>query len=158
MAVWNVMNFRSKKELIDYLNGALKGTVNLHGGALVDGLTFDIDLGAGVLTTTFAPALGRAWTPAEIVAAIEAADPTLVGVPKVSIVDGEGGVTGMPPDRRLALFLDGSLTVKSTGTANLLLGFSDVADTIRAGVADTDVHSITRVAPEQDSWVLVTYA
>ncbi len=153
MAMWNAKMFRSKIDLMNHLNGVLVGSNNLFSGALVDGLTFIVDIGGGDVVTTFAPAKNRPWTLAEIVAAIDAG---ISGVPYAWNND-IGPVSGTPPDRRLALTRDGAITVKSTGTANALLGFSTTANTVSAPIPDTSVFSINRVTLEQDTWVLVTY-
>lgn len=154
---WSVRNFPTQKEMLRYLNGDLEGSVNLHEGALVDGLTFIVDIGAGDVTVTFGPAKSRAWTLAEIVAKINAAA-TLTGVASISV---KGvGQYAETTDRRLNLQHGTSLVVKSTGTGNAALGFSGAADTTAVILASTDVkfidHEITPSGPE--SWIAVINA
>jgi hypothetical protein len=147
MASWTTARFGSAKKMIEYLNGTVLGKINLKNGADVDGLTFIFDKGAGSVAVTFAPPKSRPWVLTEIVAQINATEVDLAHINNV------GGL-----DRRLAIEKDlASLTIKSTGTANALLGFSTVADQISNRVADTEVYS---AAPEpgEQSWIVVRYA
>lgn len=156
MALWSARLFSSRYAMIDFLNGALMGSVNIHSGALVDGLTFIVDTGSGNITVTFEPAKSRAWTAEEICTEINGADASLTGVASPHSI--QEPRPQLEQERRLQLVRDGSLTVRSTGTANEVLGFSDTADTVSVPVADTDIHNITRIPMEQDSWAVVWYA
>ena len=147
MASWTITKFGSAKKMIEFLNGTILGTRNLSSGAAVDGLTFIFDKGAGNVTVTFSPAKSRAWTLAEIVAKINTTEAGLAHINNV------GGT-----DRRLSIEKDlASLTVKDSGTANSVLGFSTSGDQVSDRIVDTEVYS---AAPEpgQQSWILVRYA
>jgi hypothetical protein len=157
MAVWTTKLFRSRDTMLDYLNGVIIGGVNVHAGAAVDGLTLIIDAGSGAKTVTFAPAKSRLWTLAEVVAAISAADASLVGVGIIKDIN-TGGVTSKAPDRRLAIFKDAAVVLDKDGTANSVFGFNTVADTSRAAVIKTNVFLMERSPREQDTWLLVINA
>ena len=147
MASWTITKFGSAKKMVEFLNGTILGTRNLSSGASVDGLTFIFDKGAGNVTVTFSPAKSRAWTLSEIVDKINVTEAGLAHINNV------GGL-----DRRLSIEKDlASLTVKSTGTANSLLGFSTTADQVSDRIVDTEVYS---AAPEpgEQSWIVVRYA
>lgn len=126
MAYWKIITFAKIPDLVDYLNGALVGTVNLDEGADVDGLTIIIDVGAGNKTCTFAPAKGRDWTLQEIVDKINGTA-GLVGTASISVLN--VGHTSHTKDRRLQIDFEPAATISSTGTANGALGYSAVADT-----------------------------
>jgi len=148
MASWNVARFGSSKKMTDFLNGRVIGNVNLLNGADVDGLTFIFDKGGGDVTVTFT-AKGRVWTINEIVDQINVTEAGLAHIDNVG---------STPPDRRLAIEKDlASLTVKSSGTANSLLGFSTTTDQVSDRVVDTEVFS-AGPEPGEQSWVVVRYA
>jgi hypothetical protein len=139
MALWERHIFSiDQLQMINFLNGALIGTTNLAEGAEVDGLTFIVDIGGGDVVTTFTPAKSRAWTVDEIVAKINASVAGVAQPYSLNLSDHQGrGV-----DRRFLLVRDGAFTVKSTGTANALLGFSTTAHTVQVPVASSEVQSI----------------
>lgn len=162
MAQWNALVFSSRRELDDYLNGALIGNVDLFDGADVDGKTFIIDVGGGNLTTTFTPTKSMNWTYKEIIAQIEATDASLVGVVTALLVGGDRPTVVGGRSRILLRLIDDTLTVRGNGTANAELGFTEGAtpgdDTVLAQVATADVHSIHFHVAEQDTWTVLTYA
>lgn len=138
MALWERHVFGDQEQMVNFLNGALIGSKNLAQGAEVDGLTFIVDIGGGDVTTTFSPAKNRAWTIEEIVAAINA---SVAGLANLYSANNPGHqMHGV--DRRILLVRDGALTVKSTGTANTLLGYSTAGDTVAVPVASAELQSI----------------
>jgi len=126
MAYWKMLTFNRLPDLVDYLNGALVGSVNLDDGADVDGETIIIDIGSGNVTCTFAPAKGTNWTLKEIVDEINGTA-GLVGVASINIKN--IGHTSHEKDRRLQIDFEPAAVISSTGTANAKLGFSIAADT-----------------------------
>lgn len=155
MATWKIHRFRSDRDLCEVLNGAITSNKDAEDGLLVDGLTLLIDAGGGVKTVTFAPALSRAWTLEEIVATIEAADASLVGVACISR-GLTAGSNGTPSYLRLVKDNGAAITVKSTGTANALFGFSVTVDTVGVPYVDTEVESRIGMI-DNKTWYAVTY-
>ena len=154
MATWQRANFASIEQMINFLNGALIGTENLADGAEVDGLDFIYDIGAGGVTVDFTPAKNRAWTAAEIAAQINA---SLAGSTRVyshnSPFQQLRGV-----DQRILMERDGALTIKKTGSANTLLGFSTADDSVADPIATTEVESIQyKHMGATNMWVVVLY-
>jgi hypothetical protein len=158
MALWEAMSFPTRRAMVDWLNGAIISPARVPAVGLdLDGLTLIIDAGAGNKTVTFAPAKSRPWTMTEIVAAIGAADASLVGIASRLIESGDRPVAPEAQgSSRLKLVRDGAITVVSTGTANARFGFSAIADTVSAKIPKTDVVSIQRPSTEQDTWIVVT--
>lgn len=152
MALWNRHTFGSEEQMVHFLNGALAGIENLVQGAAVDGLTFIVDVGAGDVTTTFNPAKSRPWTAAEIVAAINT---TTSGLARV-YSDNSPAHQMHGVDQRVLLVRDGSLTVKSTGTANALLGFSTTANTVSDPVTTSELNTISHNGIT-NAWSVVVY-
>lgn len=155
MASWNVNKFRSSSDVIDFLNGVIVGAANLHRyGADVDGLTFIFDKGGGNVTVTFAPVKNRQWTLDEIIAHINLTEASLAQKKVMTSIG--------TPDVRLRIDKQslGSLTIKSTGTANSHLGFSTVADQVSVRIPNTEVHYIGPLdeAGNSDSWTVVRYS
>ena len=139
-------------DFIEALNGAQVGTVNLTSGADVDGLTFIVDTTGTPRTVTFTPAKSRPWTAAEIVAAINAAHADLADVAHVKVAS-----PGSLRHQWLSIWKDGGATVKSTGTANALLGFSSAADQVQTVVVNTVIQKIDRDTSNQGTWVALLY-
>lgn len=152
MAVWSRLSAPTLADFIDLLNGAQIGSVNIAGGALVDGLTLIIDTTGANRTVTFSPAKNRAWTAEEIVAQIEAAHADLVDASHVKVSS-----PGTVPAKWLSIWKDGGAIVRSTGTANTVLGFSDSADQTQAVKTDTVVKDFDRDTSNQGTWVAITY-
>ena len=154
MANWRVLRIRSDIDLADMLNGAVASAVDIQNGVNIDGLTLVIDAGAGSKTVTFAPAKGRLWTPEEIVAQIAAADVSLANIPKIrrAAIAVRGGTPTY-----LKLFKDATttITLKSTGTANSLFGWSIVVDTVGEPFTEDDVYS--RIDYHDQHWYVVVY-
>jgi hypothetical protein len=139
--MWIHKKFALVGQLVDMLNGVLVGSVNLHeDGADIDGKTIIIDVGAGDVTVTFAPALGRNWTLEEIVTAINAHVSLPSNTAKAYLT--EYNRAGSSADRRLSLSTDSGCIVRSTGTANTDLGLSAVSDTEQLITAEAAVKSI----------------
>jgi len=155
MALYEFRTFQSGQEAENYFNGAHVGTKNLFNGANVDGKTLIVDIGAGDVTVTFAPAKNAPWTIDEIVAKINGTA-TLTGLASKQ-VDKLPASSG--PTSFLRIFKDVvTCTIKSTGTANPDLGFSDSADTVRTPVQTTEIISGPRfLSSERDTWVTVLY-
>jgi len=128
MAYWKIFTFNRIPDLVDYLNGVLVGTVNLDEGATVDGLTIIIDIGSGPVTCTFSPAKSRDWTLQEIVDKINGTA-GLAGTASISIKN--VGHTSHTKDRRLQIDYEPAATISSSGTANTVLGFSAVSDSLQ---------------------------
>jgi len=159
MALWKTNYFHSKRDMVDYLNGAIiSKAIAPAGGFVVDGLTLIIDIGGGDVTVTFSAALGRAWTMDEIVVKINA---SLTGLASKLLVSQDHAQYN-PARSQLKLDRDGTLTVRGTGTANSVFGFDGPAtpanDTVSVEFADTDVQSIQQQHDEQDAWLVTTYA
>jgi hypothetical protein len=153
MASWNKYKFGSSLGLQEYLNGALLGNKNLDKGGDVDGLTliFEVD-GGGDTTVTFTPVKSRPWTLEEIVAKINVAVADLAFIRQATI-------PGRPRDRRLKLEKAlTSLVVKSTGTANAVLGYSTTANTTAVYLVPADIQWQGPIQGEQDTWVIWRYA
>ena len=140
MANWTKKEFSTLEQAIDYLNGAMIGTVNLHtNGADVDNKTFIIHDGTGDRTTTFTPIKSRNWALNEIVAHINATallDDVASAVIKTARA---GGAT----IRYLRIFGDPAHTIRGNGTANAELGFVEGAtpgdDTVQVIIPNTSV-------------------
>ena len=159
MASWQRTVFPSYVEMERYLNGAVRGTVDITDGAVVDNLTLIINVNGVNRTTTFAPAKARAWTFTEILAEIEAAHADLVGVPTLYLPRGLPGVgQGVVIERYLQLYDDPGVIVRLGGTANAVLGFSAVADTTQNIIPSAAVHSIMCNCDDQDVWTVVLYS
>ena len=153
MAMWERHAFGNVEQAVNFLNGVLIGDANLAAGAEVDGLTFIADIGAGEVIVTFT-AKGRAWTPQEIVDKINA---SLTGVARVYSRNSPNPYTAQV-DQRVLIERDGAITVKSTGTANALLGFSTTSHTTNAPVANTEVEAIEfQHSGATDLWVILLY-
>lgn len=158
MALWTRKQFATLEQALEYLNGALIGTVNLHtNGADVDGKTFIVNDGTADRTVTFSPAKSRNWTLDEIVAQINA-HANLSNAHAVIRTSRSGGLI----DRRLAIFNDPAYKIRGNGTANSVLGFPSPAtpanDSTQVIIANTDVEvfrSISRDPNQQ--WVVVHY-
>lgn len=159
MARWYRYIFPTWPKMEQFLNGAIRGSVDISDGADVDTLTLIIEVHGVDRTVTFAPAKGRDWTWQEILAQIEAAHSDLVGVPTIyqnEELPGYG--QGVPIDRRLQLYDSPSVTVRSTGTANAVLGFSAVSDTAQEIIPDSVVQHFERIEDSKDSWMVIIYA
>jgi len=152
MAIWSNITAPNLADFIEALNGAQVGTVNLSNGADVDGLEFIVDTTSTPRTVTFSPAKSRPWTAAEIVAQINAAHADLADVAHVKVSS-----PGTVPQQWLSIWKDGGATVKKTGTANTLLGFSTAADQVQAVVVDTTIEKIDRDTSNQGTWVALLY-
>ena len=154
MALWRTLTFKSLIDATIYLNGAIVGTVNIHGGALVDGLTFIANNGGADRTVTF-PARGRAHTPAEIVASIAAGHADINASPYLYA---QNDIAPKAVDRRLMLYQDTpTITVTAAGTANALLGLAGpLTQTI---TPDTGIAGrIYRNIDGQDTWTVIAYS
>lgn len=160
MALWRTATFESLEAMIDYMNGALVGSVNLDSvGADVDSKTLIIDPGAGNVICTFAPAKGRNWTLSEIVAKIEAT----VGLEDVaSIRIRRIGQSLLAKDRRLLLKGDPAIVIRGSGTANAELGYAEGAtpadDTTQVITPQASVERAYRNVDGQDSWTVLFYS
>lgn len=152
MAIWSNITAPNLADFIEALNGAQVGTVNLSNGADVDGLEFIVDTTGTPRTVTFTPTKSRPWTAAEIVAKINAAHADLANVAHVKVSS-----PGTAPHQWLSIWKDGGATVKSTGTANSLLGFSTTADQVQAVVTNTVVQRLDRDTSNQGTWVALLY-
>jgi hypothetical protein len=156
MADREFYEFPNRQDLVDFLNTALYGTVNLVDGATVDNLTFIVDIGGGNVTVTFAPVKSRDWTLLEIIDQINTdlsatvASIKLIGAGQVPRPD------DTIVDRRLKMTY-GTLTVRSTGTANTALGYSDASDTVGGSLATSVVEELDYHHHEKDTWNLVLY-
>lgn len=160
MALWRTATFESLEAMIDYMNGALIGTVNLDPeGADVDGKTLIIDAGGGNVTCTFAPAKGTNWTLEEIVAKIEATV-GLEGLASIKIL--KVGHSAFPKDRRLLLEGDPAIIVRGNGTANAELGYAEGAtpadDTTQVITPQAAVERAYRNEDGQDTWTVLLYS
>ena len=155
MATWRIWRFRTDQDLYDMLNGAINSDVDLEKGLYLDAKTLIIDVGgAGNRTVTFAPVLSRKWTPEEVVAKIVAAHADLTGVPK--LVREPGTRAGMNPTYLRLVKDNGTVvTVRSTGTANALFGYSTGADTVGVPYVSADVKSV--YMNDNKTWYAVTY-
>lgn len=165
MASWTSRQFPTLDAALNFLNGVIVGTVNLHNdGADVDGLTLVIHDGSADRTVTFAPAKGADWTLDEIISQINATHANLVGgaLPTVR-QHHRAGRQGLP-DRRLSI--DGTqsavatpFTIRAAGTANARLGFSSVGDTTQAVTPDTQVKVLESLCGDPNTqWTVVLYA
>lgn len=154
MASWRIWRFRTDRDLYDTLNGAICGPKDIQGGVALDGLTLVIDAGAGDKTVTFAPALGRNWTPEEIITQIEAADASLVGAAKLN--RSQGSVRGVNPTY-LRLGKDDGTVVKvdATSTGADLFGWPAATDVTGVPYIFNDVKSI--YMNDNKTWYAVTY-
>jgi len=158
--MWSSRRFQTERELVDFLNGAVLGTVNLHpSGANVDGLTLIVNAGGVDRTVTFAPALGRNWTADEILAQI-LATAGMAGVASLHVP--ERYDTSHPPGRGtkhryLRLFSDPAIIVRNTGTGNAALGFNvaPAADQTQALIALANVVRIESSHDPTERWVVI---
>lgn len=159
MALWRTTTFESIEAMIDYMNGALIGTVNLRDGADVDGKTLIIDAGSGNVTCTFSPAKSRNWTLNEIVAKIEATA-GLEGLASIKVL--RVGHSLYEKDRRLLLVGDPAITIRGNGTANAELGYVEGAtpadDTIQVITPQAAVERAYRNVDGQDTWTVLLYS
>lgn len=159
MALWRPATFESMEAMIDYMNGALMGTVNLDPeGADVDGKTLKIDPGTGTVTVSFGTK-GRNWTLEEIVAEIEG-ESGLGGIASIKIL--KVGHSSFTRDRRLLLVGDPAITLIANGTANAELGFvegtSPADDTDQVITPQAAVERMYRNVDGQDTWTVVLYS
>lgn len=155
MADWTYIGFPSVEAFVDYMNGSLIGTVNITGGADLDGLVFIVDGGSGNQTVTFSPAKNRNWTLGEIIDKINSTHASLAGTATVVRVN----PPGTPPDMRLRMHKDGTMIVRfSGGTANATLGYSTTADQTQTIIADTDLYRVYVDPDGQNRVVAVFYA
>jgi hypothetical protein len=154
MATWRIHRFRTDLDLYDTLNGAITGKKDIQNGLYMDGLTLVIDAGAGDVTVTFAPALGRLWTPEEIVDQILAAGVSLANAAELNRT-AIAVRSGNPTYLRIGKDDGTIVTVKSGGTANALFGWSVTDDTV--GEPFTDDQVMSRVGMGDQSWYAVTY-
>jgi hypothetical protein len=151
--MWVQRRFAQHQDLLSFLNGDLFGSTDITDGVAVDGLTFIIDVGAGNVTTTFAPALGRPWTPEEVLTAINAA----MGDTVATLWVGKPDPVARTTPRRLRVSYSPSAIVRLAGTANALLGFSAAADTVQTPVDPATVLSVDfEIETPGHTWV-VTY-
>jgi len=159
MAIWRTATFESMEAMIDHMNGALIGSVNLDEGADVDLLTLIIDPGTGNKTCTFSAAKGRDWTLDEIVAKIEATS-GLEGIASIKIR--KVGHTSHPRDRRLLLIGDPAIKIIGNGTANAVLGYDGPAtpanDTDQIITPQAAVERAYRNVDGQDTWTVLLYS
>jgi hypothetical protein len=156
VASWKINIVDSVLELERFLNGAIKGTVDLSSGADVDGKTFTIDVGSGGVDVDFTPSKSRLWTSNEIVSAINDADSSLEGIASLFIVSSAG-----INQRFLVLEKDGlEITVQADGTANEDLGFvagtSPDDDTVGDPVADAELKKIFKDSEYLNKFIILT--
>jgi len=145
MAEWTTLRFGNQQSMIERLNGALIGRLNLVNGADVDGLTLVYDVGAGDVTITFTLAKGRPWTITEIVNHINATTSGLAGIKNVT-----------PTDRRLKLQSAALTAIKATGTGNTVLGFP--AGGVVSDPIPLSETSYAGPEPGEQSWIVTRYA
>lgn len=132
--MYTLKTFNDPVAFADYLNGVVLGaplaakTSGLHGLTLIITTTGD-------KTVTFADADGAGLSPADILAQIRAADPSLSGV----LLRNYGYAPYQP---QLACTTAASV-VKKTGTANAILGFSTAADATVTEVTSTNIIEVT---------------
>ena len=157
MATWRSNTFRSAKDMIEFLNGAIQFPANLNKGLDLDGLTLVIDKdGNGNRTVTFTPK-GSLWSAEEIRTAIEATHADLVGAVSV-----HQGAVGSLHHGRGQVYLklgknDGSVyTIQTTGTANALFGLSTSAATVGTPYTNSEVEVFRNVG-DQNPWIVFTY-
>lgn len=159
MALWRTTTFESIEAMIDYMNGALIGTVNLKDGADVDGKTLIIDPGTGNVTCTFNPPKSRNWTLDEIVAKIEATS-GLEGLASIKVVN--VGHNVYEKDRRLLLVGDPEITIRGNGTANAELGYPEGTtpgdDSVQVVTPQAAVERAYRNVDGQDTWTVLLYS
>lgn len=159
MAIWRTVTFESLEAMIDYMNGAIVGTVNLNDGADVDSKTLKIDPGTGTVTCTFNPPKSRDWTLGEIVAKVEATS-GLEGIASVKVV--KVGHSAFTKDRRLLLVGDPAIKIIGDGSANDELGFDGPAtpanDTDQVITPQAAVERAYRNEDGQDTWTVLLYS
>lgn len=138
--------FQSSEEFEDYLNGVVTSKKSFSGpftGATsLDGLTLIFDPGGGDVTVTF---VGTNLTLNQVVTQINAASAGAAGLRNYG---------RNPPSGSLLAFIKSGLIVKSTGTANALLGFPTTTNLTVTPIAKAKI-----VAVEQDHcarifWIL----
>jgi hypothetical protein len=157
MAAWQHLKFDNVHDMINYLNGEVVAPNDISGGLLVDGLTLVINVGGlGDRTVTFAPAKSRAWNPAEIRAAVEAAHADLTDIPEYWNSPRQGN-TDTATYLKLVSPTAEVVVVKSTGSANTLFGFSAVLDTTGVPVIVDDVWSINPPTDTAYGWSVVLF-
>lgn len=160
MALWRTATFESMEAMIDYMNGALIGSVNLDlNGADVDNKTLKIDPGSGTVTVTFSPVKSRNWTLNEIVAKIESTS-GLEGIASIKVLS--VGHTSHPKDRRLLLVGDPAIKIIADGTANAELGYvegtSPADDTDQVITPQAAIERAYRNVDGQDTWTVILYS
>lgn len=154
MAVWSQVAFNTVEQLVNFLNGVVIGGQNLVQGAAVDGLTLVVDIGGGDVTVTFTPAKSRPWTAQEIAAKINA---SIAGIARVYSRNYDNPYLA-GGDQRILLERDGALTVKTTGTANALLGFSTTSNTVNDPVPTSEVPWVQyQNGSAAEIWVALLY-
>lgn len=159
MANWTRRRFSQEQDMLDWLNGAMIGSVNLHTeGADVDGLTLIIHDGGGNQTVTFAPAKGRNWTAQEIVDEINAVG-ALTGVATLKTFKQASSLA--VPVQRLRIMGDPAHIIRGDGTSNAALGFAGPAtpanDTTQVIIPDTEV-TIQPLTIPNKMWSVIRYA
>lgn len=162
MASWTHRKFATLEQALDYLNGVILGSLNLHAnGADVDGKALIIHDGGANRTVAFAPPKGVNWTIDEIVVAINAGHANLAGSATAQVRLAHRA--GAQPDRRLQIAGTVDFTVRGDGTANAALGFAGPAtpanDTIQSIIPNTEVVVFRNAARDPNQqWELVRYA
>jgi hypothetical protein len=160
MANWSKREFATLDAALEYLNGVMIGTVNLHSaGADVDGKTFIVHDGTTNRTVNFTAAKGRNWTLDEIIAKINATS-GLTGVAYGAMKTPRAGAAF---DRRLAIYGDPAHTIRGNGTANAELGFVEGAtpanDTVQVIIPNTEVEVFRSTSRDPNQqWVVIHYS
>jgi hypothetical protein len=129
--MYTFKTFNTPEALVDFLNGVVQSkplpllTSGLHG------LTLIITTAGGDRTVTFADATGAGLSPRQILGQVQAADSALA----TAILRNYGYDSKQP----CLAIMTAAQVVKSTGTANSLLGFSTTANKTVTEVVVTSI-------------------
>ena len=136
---YTLKQFDTGPELMDYMNGIVRGKslgLKVYG---LHGLTLLVTPAGSIRTVTFSDVDNQGLTPLEIVAQIEAENADLVGVVALRSYRHT-----TPPTYHLMFTQDGDLVDKD-GTANAILGFGTAADSTvgASAIALSDIATVT---------------
>jgi hypothetical protein len=127
--------FNNPEELTDFLNGAVRGKPLASTVYGLHGLTLVVNDGGSDRTTTFSDPTAVGLSPATILSQIRAVDASMAAV-KIRMY-------GQAPQQPVLVVDEQGFIVKTTGTANTLLGFPTGSNATIAEIAVTNIVHIT---------------
>lgn len=129
-----VKTFNNPDELVDFLNGAVRGKPLASTVYGLNGLTVIINDGSADRTTTLSDPTGVGLSPSAILTQIRATDASMAAVKLRSY--------GQSPQKPLFVVDVQGFIVRGSGTVNTILGFLS-SDATVSEIATTDIIKIT---------------